>query len=102
VAEVVASAVFLVRFHRRYSLGMGPFFDAVARPAAVAILAAAPFALWYALGGSPSGNRILAVVGVLCTGGVYAVTCWLVESRQELLPDKLSVGSIRRRLFASA
>jgi O-antigen/teichoic acid export membrane protein len=98
-AEVLASTVFLIRFHRRYALSMGPFLEAVGAPAAVAVAMAAPFALWYLLGGSPSGGRLLAFVGVVCTGGLYAVGCWLVESGRQLLPEKLRVGPIRRRVF---
>jgi O-antigen/teichoic acid export membrane protein len=98
-AEIVASTVFLVRFHRRYSLGVSAFVDAVAWPAAVTLIVAVPFAIWYLIGGAIPEGRGLAAIGVLGTGGVYAFTCWLVESRRGLLPDKLSMNGIRRRLL---
>jgi O-antigen/teichoic acid export membrane protein len=97
-AEIVASAIFLVRFHRRYSLGMGPFFEAVARPGGVALGAAIPFALWYLFGGSAPDGRVLALAGVALTSGLYFVACWLVESGARLLPDKLTFRSVWRRL----
>jgi O-antigen/teichoic acid export membrane protein len=97
-AQVVTSAAFLVRFHGRYSLGMGPFMEAVAKPAGVTLGLAVPFGIWYLLGGSAPEGRFLALVGLALTGGVYLVCCWLLESRWEMLPDRLNFGSVRRRL----
>lgn len=99
-AQVVAGTVFLARFHRRYSLGAPAFVDAVAKPVAVSVAAAVPFALWYLLAATTPSGRAGAIVGVVCTSGVYAVVCWLVESRLRLLPEKLSFAAIRRRLLA--
>jgi O-antigen/teichoic acid export membrane protein len=96
-AQVVTSAAFLVRFHRRYSLGMGPFLEAVAKPAAVSLGLAVPFGIWYLLGGSAPESRFLSLIGLGLTGGVYFVCCWLLESRWDMLPDRLSFGSVRRR-----
>jgi O-antigen/teichoic acid export membrane protein len=97
-AELVASTVFLVRFHRRYGLRAADFSRAVVGPLTVTLTAAVPFGLWYLLAGSVPSSRGPALVGALATGGVYALVCWLVESRLELLPDRLRVGSIRNRL----
>jgi O-antigen/teichoic acid export membrane protein len=97
LAQVIASGVFLIRFHRRYTLGMGPYLEAVAKPAGVALGAALPFALWYLLGGPTAAGRPLALVGCLCTGGVYIVAVWLLESRWDMLPDRLSYRSVRAR-----
>jgi len=98
VAQVVTSAAFLVRFHRRYSLGMGPFLEAVAKPAAVTVGLAVPYGVWYLTGASAPDGRFLALIGLALTGGVYFVCCWLLESRWEMLPDRLSFGSVRRRV----
>jgi O-antigen/teichoic acid export membrane protein len=96
-AQVITSAAFLVRFHRRYSLGMGPFLEAVAKPAGVTLGLAVPFAIWYLMGASAPESRFLSLVGLTLTGGVYFVACWLLESRWDMLPDRLSFGSVRRR-----
>ena len=97
-AQLLTSVIFLVRFHRRYTLGMGPFLEAVAKPAGVTLGLAVPFGLWYLFGGSAPEGRFLALVGLALTGGVYLVACWLLESRWHLLPDKLNYISVRRRL----
>jgi O-antigen/teichoic acid export membrane protein len=89
MAEILASAVFLVRFHRRYELRMAPFWAAVGRPAAVSVLLAVPFALWYLLGGPIASSRPGALVGLVCTGGLYLVGCVLIESGLGLLPERL-------------
>jgi O-antigen/teichoic acid export membrane protein len=99
-AEVLASSIFIVRFHRRYALGMTPFFEAVGAPACVTLALAAPFALWYLVDGAAPGSRALALLGVACTGGLYSLACWMVESRRRLLPEKLRIGSIHRRAFS--
>ncbi|HSC20651.1 MAG TPA: lipopolysaccharide biosynthesis protein [Solirubrobacterales bacterium] len=98
-AELVASAIFLVRFHRRYGLGARPFLGSVGRPAAVALSAALPFALWYLLGGNTDVSRPVALFGTIATGGVYFLACWLVESRLDLLPDRLNAAQLRRRVL---
>jgi O-antigen/teichoic acid export membrane protein len=101
-AELVVSAIFLVRFHRRYQLSARPFLESVARPAAVALGAAIPFALWYLLGGPTDVSRLVAFFGTLATGGVYFVVCWLIESGFDLLPDRLNLGHLRRRVLRGA
>jgi len=98
LAQVLASGVFLVRWHRRYSLGMRTYFEAVGKPSAVVFGTALPFALWYLFGnGAIPDGRPLALVGVALTGGVYIVACWLLESHWEMLPDRLNYRSVRRR-----
>jgi O-antigen/teichoic acid export membrane protein len=97
-AEMVAGAIFIFRFHRRYSLGAGDFSKAVLRPLTVTLVTAVPFGLWYLLfAGELPDSRGPALVGTLATGGVYAVVCWLTESRMGVLPEKLSVEWLRRR-----
>lgn len=98
VAEVVASIVFLVRFNRRYALGFGVLAEGVAWPAAVTLLTALPFALWYLAGGPVPDERAPAAVGVLATGGLYSLVCWVVESRRGLLPERLRMESVGRLL----
>jgi O-antigen/teichoic acid export membrane protein len=98
LAQIVVSVIFMVRFHRRYELGYGPFLEAVAKPAAVVLGAAAPYGVWYLLGGGGADGRGPAFLGVLLTGGVYFVVVWLIESRMELLPERLGFASVRRRL----
>jgi O-antigen/teichoic acid export membrane protein len=98
-AQIVVSAAFMVRFHRRYGLGYGPFLEAVARPAAVTLGVAVPFVLWYLIDGRPAGGRLVALFAVGATSGVYFVAVWLIESGMELLPERLRVGSIRRRVL---
>lgn len=97
MAQIVTCAAFMVRFHRRYSLGLGPFLEATAKPTALTFVLAIPFGIWYLLGASIPEGRFLALVGVVLTGGVYFVACWLLESRWDMLPDRLSFGSVRRR-----
>lgn len=99
-AQIVASSIFLVRFHRRYSLGVNAFVEAVARPFAVSVIAAVPFALWYLLAAQVPSGRGPAIVGVICTSGIYALACWIAESRLALLPEKLRVTALARRLLA--
>lgn len=98
-AEIVASVVFLIRFHRRYGLGARPFLESVGRPAGVALLAGLPFGLWYLLGGPTDVSRPVALLGVMATGGAYVLVCWLVESGLNLLPDRLSATYLRRRVL---
>ena len=97
-AQLITSAVFLIRFHNRYSLSMRPFLEAVGKPAGVTLGLAVPYGLWYLLGASIPEGRFLALVGLTLTGGVYLLACWLLQSRWDLLPDKLNFVSIRRRL----
>lgn len=102
LAEILASAIFLVRFHRRYELGSRAFLESVGRPAAVALLAAVPFALWYLLGGPTDVSRPAGLLGALATGGVYFLACWLIESALDLLPDRLNAGHLRRRVLRTS
>jgi|GEM_PF-1430764 len=97
-AEIAASSVFLVRFHRRYGFGWGDFRRAVGPPAAMTLLTAAPFAVLYAAGLSAPSSRGPALLGAVATGGTYALVCWVVGSRTEMLPEKLRLGWLRTRL----
>ncbi len=99
-ADVTASAIFLVRFDRRYRLPARAFLDALGPPAAVTLASALPFALWYLLIGVGEPGRLAATLGVLATGGLYASICWLAGSHYGLLPEKLRAGAIRRRIIA--
>jgi O-antigen/teichoic acid export membrane protein len=101
-AQFVASGIFLLRFRRRYSVRAAAFREAFVEPTAVAVLVAVPFALWYALGGPIPESRAPALLGAAATGGVYALACWLIESRRGLLPEKLRVGWLRQRLARPA
>jgi O-antigen/teichoic acid export membrane protein len=102
VAQIVVSAIFLVRFHRRYRLRYGPFLEAVAKPAAVTLGLALPIVAWYLIDGRPGGNRLGALIGVAATGGVYFLGCWLIESALELLPERLRVATVRRRVLRTS
>lgn len=93
-AEIVASVIFLFRFNRLYGLGARVLADGVVRPTAVAVLAALPFGLWYLLGADLPDERGPAAIGLLATGGVYALVCWVVEGRLGLLPERLRLGSL--------
>lgn len=99
-AEVIASAVFLIRFHRRYSFGWRDFWNAVGPPATLSVLAALPFALIYVAGVEIPTERGPALLGLIATGGTYGLICWLVGSRLRLLPEKLSAGWLRAKLVA--
>lgn len=101
-AEIIASAIFLIRFHRRYELSAKPFLESVGRPAAVSLAAAVPFGLWYLLGGPTDVSRLLAFFGAIATGGVYFLVCWLVESGFDLLPDRLNLAHLRRRALRAS
>lgn len=100
-AQLVVSAIFLIRFGRRYSFRAAVFSNALSAPIAVTLLAAVPFGVWYLLGGTAPSDRGPALIGTLATGGVYLLLCWLVESRLGLLPETLRVGWLRDRLVGA-
>lgn len=102
VAQIAVSTIFMIRFHRRYELGYGPFLDAVAKPAAVTLGLAIPVVAWYLVDGRPGGSRLGALVGVAATGGLYFLACWLLESTLELLPEKLRVTTVSRRVLRTS
>jgi O-antigen/teichoic acid export membrane protein len=97
-AQLVVSAIFLVRFGRRYSFSRDVFSRALSAPLAMTLLVAVPFVLWYLLAGTIPEERGPALIGALATGGVYLVVCWLLGSRLELLPETLRAGFLRERL----
>jgi O-antigen/teichoic acid export membrane protein len=97
-AEVTASSVFLVRFHRRYGFGWRDFRHAVGPPAALTLLAAVPFAVLYIVGIPLPTSRGPALLGAAATGGTYGLVCWIVASRLGLLPEKLSAGWLGAKL----
>jgi O-antigen/teichoic acid export membrane protein len=99
-AEIVASTVFLFRFHRRYGFSWRDFRFAVGPPAILALVVAIPFAVVYAIGVHIPDSRLPALLGALATGGVYAVACWLLGSWLKLLPEKLRAGFLRAKLTA--
>lgn len=99
-AEVIASTVFLVRFHRRYGLGWIDFRQAVGPPLILTLVVAIPFALLYVIGVEIPTSRLPALAGALATGGTYGVICWLIASALRMLPQKLSYGWLRARLVA--
>lgn len=101
-AQIVVSVIFMVRFHRRYELGYARFLEAVAKPAAVVLGVAVPYGVWYLLGGGSAEGRGEALIGVALTGGVYFAVVWLIESRMELLPDRLRFEAVWRRLRRTA
>lgn len=101
-AEVVASSVFTVRFHRRYGFGWRDFRIAVGPPLILSLLVALPFAAVYLVGVDIPDSRLPALLGALATGGVYAVACWLLGSWLKMLPEKLRAGFIRSKLSGRA
>jgi O-antigen/teichoic acid export membrane protein len=101
-AELIASTVFMVRFHRRYGFGWRDFRVAVGPPLVLTLVVALPFAAIYLIGVDIPDSRLPALLGALATGGVYAVTCWLIGSRLKMLPEKLRAGFIRSKLTGRA
>ncbi|HEV7562052.1 MAG TPA: lipopolysaccharide biosynthesis protein [Solirubrobacterales bacterium] len=99
-AEVIASTVFLVRFHRRYGFGWRDFRHAVGPPLILTLVVAIPFALVYVIGVQIPDSRLPALAGAIATGGTYGVICWLIASSLRMLPQKLSYGWLRARLAA--
>jgi O-antigen/teichoic acid export membrane protein len=99
-AEVTASTVFLVRFHRRYGFGWRDFRHAVGPPLILTVVVAIPFALVYLIGVEIPTSRLPALAGALATGGTYGVICWLIASSLRMLPQKLSYGFLRAKLTA--
>lgn len=98
LAEVIGNAVFLGRFHRIYALS---FADA-ARAALPSILLAGglalPFAAWYAIAGETPDDRLSALPGLIATAGPYLLAYWLIASRLDMLPERLSVDAVTARL----
>lgn len=99
-AEVVASSIFLVRFHRRYGFAWADFRHAVGPPVILTVVVAIPFAILYVVGVPIPDTRLPALAGAIATGGTYGVICWLVASSLRMLPEKLSYGWLRARLTA--
>ncbi len=99
-AEITASSIFLVRFHRRYGFRWRDFRRAVGRPAALAVLAACPFALIYITGITVPTSRGPALLGAVATGGTYGMVCWIGGSWLKILPERLSAGWLRTKLTA--
>lgn len=99
-AEVVASSVFLVRFHRRYGFGWKDFRHAVGPPLILTLVVASPYLPIYLLGVEIPTSRLPALLGALATGGTYGVICWLIASSLRMLPEKLSYGFLRAKLTA--
>jgi O-antigen/teichoic acid export membrane protein len=97
-AEIVASAIFLLRFHRRYGFGWKDFRTAVGPPTILTLVVAIPFAAVYVIGVGIPDSRLPALLGALATGGVYAVVCWLLGSWLKMLPEKLRAGFVRAKL----
>jgi O-antigen/teichoic acid export membrane protein len=97
-AQLLVSAIFLVRFGRRYALGGAVFRRALVGPVMLTLLAAIPFGLWYLLAGGVPDGRGPALVGVLATSGLYGMICWLVGSRTGMLPERLRLGWLGGRL----
>lgn len=99
-AQIAASTTFLIRFSRRYAVGADKFRKAFAEPVGVTLLLTIPFGLWYLLVDAIPGGRLLALVGTIATGGLYALAVWWVESKRDLLPEKLRIEWLRARLRA--
>jgi O-antigen/teichoic acid export membrane protein len=99
-AEVTASSVFLVRFHRRYGFGWRDFRQAVGPPLILTLVVAIPYAAIYLVGVSIPTTRPPALLGALATGGTYGIICWLIASALRMLPQKLSYRWLRSRLTA--
>jgi O-antigen/teichoic acid export membrane protein len=99
-AEVTASTVFLVRFHRRYGFGWRDFRHAVGPPLILTLVVAIPYAAIYLVGVSIPTTRPPALLGALATGGTYGVICWLIASSLGMLPEKLSYRFLRSKLTA--
>jgi len=99
-AEIVASAIFLVRFHRRYGFGWRDFGTAVGPPVALTLLVAAPYSLVYVFGVEIPDTRGPALLGALATGGTYGLICWAIASRRQMLPEKLNMGWLGSKLVA--
>lgn len=99
-AEVIASGVFLFRFHRRYHFGWRDFRNAVGPPLLLTLVVALPFALVYLIGVDIPSSRGPALLATLATSGTYSVVCWIAAGKLNLLPEKLSYGSLRARFAA--
>lgn len=100
LALTAGSALFLVRFHRLYSLPLGDLLRSAGPPAALAVGLTVPFATWYAAIGASPDARPAALVGLVVTAGAYATAYWLLASRRRYLPERLSVFTMAARLRA--
>jgi O-antigen/teichoic acid export membrane protein len=92
----IGSLLFVRRFGQLHGIPFRTFLDAVLPPAVISLGLAAPFAVWYALGGNAPDERLAALPGLLAIGGPYALAYWVVASRRGLLPSRLALPWWRR------
>lgn len=97
LAITVGSALFVVRFHRRYSIPLVDYLRAVGTPALLAGGLALPFALLWLTGDALLGSRATAAATVLSIVGLYGAAYWVAASRLGLLPRKLTLRFARPR-----
>lgn len=95
VALSLATAVFFVRFHRRYDISAGALARSALPPLGMAIILAVPFALGEAVAGG-AHDRTTAGVALVGVAALYGGAYWVAASRAGFLPGRLMVPGHRR------
>lgn len=98
LALTIATLVFTWRFHMMYGVPWREFWDAVLPPAALAIVVALPLALIDLLAGDLTGSRLQDAVVLVVISGIYGGVYWVVASRLGWLPDRMTLGRLRRKV----
>jgi O-antigen/teichoic acid export membrane protein len=88
---LIATVLFVQRFHRYYQIPIGEYLAAVSQPIAVSLLPAIPLALIYFATGLSFDGRLEAATVAIPLGAVYGLTYWVLASRANLLPDRLTL-----------
>lgn len=99
---LIASVLFVQRFHRYYRLPISDFTSAAGPPAAVSLLIALPLAAVYLLTGLTFDNRLDAMVVLVPVGALYVLSYWVVASRLHFLPRRLTLRLSRGRAADAA
>ena len=97
LAITVGSVLFIVRFHRRYSIPLADYVRAVGTPALLAGGIALPFAIVHMSGGELLESRATATATLMAIAGLYGGVYWVAASRLGLLPQRLTLRFARPR-----
>lgn len=92
-----SSLLFIQRLHRAYEMPIGDYLRGVLPPAALSIGLAAPFGVVSFVAAELAAERVPALLALAGTAGIYSFAYWLIASRLDYLPSKLTARWPRRR-----